>query len=144
MGKNSKMIVSGSVIGLIAGAAVVASNQKARNNVGKAAYASSAQVKDLVLLVKNNREQVMDRLQSSGNQISQIADRASEDVKQLMETSQKMKGHLDEVRSVLKGVGGEWKELIDEASGSRKHLDMKQGEVPIKNIPEQGKGPEKI
>lgn len=144
MGKSSKLLVSGSVIGLVAGAVVIASNQKARNTVGKTTFASSAQLKEFALLVKNNRSAVMERLQSSGNQISQIADRASEDVKQLMETSQKMKGHLQEVKSVLKSVGGEWKELIEEASDNTKHLDMKQGEVPIKNIPEQGKGPEKI
>ncbi|SDN74247.1 hypothetical protein [Alkalicoccus daliensis] len=144
MGKSSKIIVSGTVLGLLAGAAAVASNEKARHNVSRAANTSTSQIKELVTLVKENREAVMKNLQSSGNQISDIMDRASQDVKQLVDTSQKMKGHLDEVRSVLYNVGGEWKELIDEASQKTKHLDMKQGEVPIKNIPEQGEGTEKI
>lgn len=144
MGKGSKIIVSGAVVGLLAGAAAVASSEKGRQNFSRAAYMSSAQMKQLVTLVRENRETVMHNLQSSGNQISDIMDRASGDVKQLVDTSQKMKGHLDEVKSVLYGVGGEWRELIEEASEKRKHLDMDQGEVPIKNIPEKGKGPEKI
>ncbi|PTL39335.1 hypothetical protein [Alkalicoccus saliphilus] len=138
MGKSSKLVLSGTIAGLVAGAVTVASNRTARENTKRFATNSSTQIKQVITLARENREEFVEHLRSSGEKISRVADHASDDMKQLMETSQKMKSHFDEVKHVLQDVNNEWKGMLQEVQSSSKRLDQGQGEVPIEHLPEGG------
>ncbi|WP_444685563.1 hypothetical protein [Alkalicoccus luteus] len=142
MSKNSKWVTAGSIAGLLAAAAAVASSPKARKGVTRAASASSVQVKNLIALVRDNREEVVQHLKASGEELSRVVDHASDDVKQLMEASKKMKSHFDEVSRVLQGVNTEWKDLLEEVKEEPKRID--QGDVELEHVPEHGEGPNKL
>lgn len=144
MGKSSKLVLGGTIAGLVAGAVTVASNQTARQNAQRFATNSSTQIKQLITLARENREEFVEHVRSSGEKISRVADHASDDMKQLVETSQKMKSHFDEVKDVLQDFNNEWKGMIQEVQSSNKRLDQGQGEVPIEHLPEGEPESEKL
>lgn len=140
MSKSSKIIAGTTIAGLVAGAVTIAASPQARRTASN----STAQVKQFVTYVQENREEFVEQLRNSGEEISRVVDRASEDVKQLRETSQNIMSHFEEVKKVLGNVNSEWKGMLEEVSRNQKHLDQSQAEVPIEHLPEGERESEKL
>ncbi|PRO65428.1 hypothetical protein [Alkalicoccus urumqiensis] len=134
MSTTSKWLVGGAIVGVAAGAAAVASSQRARETVGDKASTSSSNVRQFVTAVRDNQEEIKEHMQDSGSKISEVADRASEDLKELIEVGKRLRGHADDMMQVINGMNREWRKLIDEISSEPDRLD--QGDVELEHLPD--------
>ncbi|QKS70578.1 hypothetical protein FLK61_27905 [Paenalkalicoccus suaedae] len=130
---SAKWIIGGTVAGIIGGAMYLSKN-KGTSHEGYV-DPNQPQPKKVIQAFAENRETVVEKLRESGSRLSTIFDRASDDVKEMVQAGQKMRYHLDDVMDVLKDVNSEWKNFIDENVEKPKRIG--ESNVEINHVPDQ-------
>lgn len=101
MSKQTKWVVGGSIIGVLSGVIVIASNPKTRNGVTSFVNSKTDQTKHWITIINENRDTVLDQLRNSGEKVSKVVEAASEDIQTIVDTSQNLKKHAYDLLNAI-------------------------------------------
>ncbi|UTR13967.1 hypothetical protein MM221_15320 [Salipaludibacillus sp. LMS25] len=131
MEKQTKQwLVRGSLLGFIAGAIFVASNNRARTKVVTLASTTKSRTQHWIQVINDNRDSVLQQLQASKENIMTIVDEASDDVETLMETSKNLKSHALNLVSSVQHSKDELQQLTAKLQTEKEMLEPNQELLP--------------
>ncbi|RKL66163.1 hypothetical protein CR203_16530 [Salipaludibacillus neizhouensis] len=99
--QSKKWVIGGSIIGVLSGAIIIASNDKTRNGVTSFVSSTTLQTKHWITVINENRDTVVDQLRASSEKVSKVVEAASEDIQTIVDSSQNLKSHAYDLLNAI-------------------------------------------
>ncbi|MDQ0253960.1 gas vesicle protein [Evansella vedderi] len=122
-GKKTNWFRRGIVIGVAAGSIYVLANKKARTKIKDSVSGCTEKTKHWIQVIKENREPFMEQMKASSERIATIVEEATDDIQTLVETSQHMKSHTQELLKALQESKDEFQAITTKLKNEEK-LDL--------------------
>ncbi|ADU29073.1 YtxH domain-containing protein [Evansella cellulosilytica] len=109
--KQGSWLRRGFLLGAVAGSIYILANKKTRSKVINGIGECTTKTKQWIEVIKENREEIVEQLRASSNTISSVVEDASDDIQQIVETTQHMKQHTSTLLGTLQDTKHEFQQL---------------------------------